>query len=68
MAQIVSTQKVICPKCETTGIVRIWSCGCQDVSFADHDDHCPNKTITGEDLYFYEFEKVCGEVGANREH
>jgi predicted RNA-binding Zn-ribbon protein involved in translation (DUF1610 family) len=64
MAQIVSTQKINCPQCGAIAIVRIWSCGCQDISHGGHDSNCSY----GGGIYFDDFEKECGEVGEQKTH
>ena len=56
MAKIVSTQQIMCPKCNAVGIVRIWSCGCQDISHGGHNSNCQYQ----DDEFFKSFESYCG--------
>lgn len=63
MAAIASTEKVVCPYCGATGVVRIWSCGCQGVS---HDEHKENCSRPG--AFFDDFWRDCGKSGNVRDH
>ena len=64
MAKIVSTHQINCPNCNAIGIVRVWSCGCQDVTHSDHDDDCNYIA----NFFFIDFEEECGEPGSPKEH
>lgn len=64
MAQIVSTQRIVCPRCGAVGIVRIWSCGCQDVNHTRHEKRC---NYSG-DAFFIELKQECGEFGEVKKH
>ena len=63
MATIASTEKVVCPYCGATGVVRIWSCGCQGVSHNEHKKNCSRPGA-----FFDDFWRDCGKSGNVRDH
>lgn len=40
MAEVVSAATVTCPSCRVEAVVRVWSCGCQEVSSPPHRNRC----------------------------
>jgi hypothetical protein len=66
MAQVVSTQQIVCPTCNATGVVRVWTCGCQDVIHKKHEITCPEEMKLFD--FFYDVKIECGEKGPPRTH
>ena len=40
MAQVVSSNVVSCPSCSVQAVVRVWTCGCQGISYPEHSQVC----------------------------
>jgi hypothetical protein len=63
MATVVSSVAITCPQCRTQATVRVWTCGCQGVTYADHTFDCKQPRP-----YFDVFARSCQKLdthGAN---
>jgi hypothetical protein len=70
MASIVSTHEIKCPVCGKMGILRIWSCGCQEVSDFGHEILCTGYTEYNRNAKnpFDAYKINCGESGPKKNH
>jgi hypothetical protein len=79
MAQVVSAVVVSCPLCTSQAIVRVWSCGCQEVVSAPHRTYTipvdlrkrvpfPIAGDSCDNDYFKSFERSCGQEGPPAGH
>ena len=79
MAQVASAVVVRCPLCTSECIVRVWSCGCQDLVSASHRTYTIPVdlrkrvpfAIAGDSCdndYFKSFEVSCGQEGPPAGH
>lgn len=79
MAHIVNAVVVRCPLCTSEAIVRVWSCGCQEVIAAGHRTYIippevrrrvPFATSVEacDNDYFPSFQRACGKPGEPATH
>lgn len=79
MAHIVSAVVVRCPLCTSQALVRVWSCGCQEVITAGHRTYVISPDtrrrvpfpLSGDNCdndYFKSFERSCGAQGQPAAH
>jgi hypothetical protein len=79
MAYLVNAVVVRCPLCTAEAIVRVWSCGCQEVTAAGHRTHVippdlrrrvpfPISEGVCDSDYFPSFQRACGKPGEPATH
>ena len=59
MAQVVASNVVTCPLCAVQANIRVWSCGCQGLSYPDHLERCEL-----DSSYFESYDRYCQELQA----
>ena len=63
MAEVVSSNVLTCPSCSVQAVVRVWSCGCQGISYPNHPYDCKQARP-----YFDSINRFCQKLdthGAN---
>ena len=57
MAEVVSAIAVTCPSCGIQGVVRVWTCGCQGITYPSHPFECKQPRP-----YFDKLARSCQKV------